>query len=120
MRSRIGLYSSSPQPSRHGEQNTRDGEKRRAGKPADAVRQDVEDDGEADDRRGEQQRGQSEQEARRKYFLARVTKQEQPIAFQNLVHASTNSKVNRCTVQREINRQYNCCQIEPNEKAYDH
>ncbi len=81
MRSRIGLYSSSPQPSRHGEQNTRDGEKRRAGKPADAVRQDVEDDGEADDRRGEQQRGQSEQEARRKYFLARVTKQEQPIAF---------------------------------------
>src|SRR5438445_9060585 len=70
-----------PQPSRHGEQNTRDGEKRRAGKPADAVRQDVEDDGDADDRRGEQQRGQSEQEARRKYFLARVTKQEQPIAF---------------------------------------
>jgi hypothetical protein len=36
-----------PQPSGHGEQNTCDGEKRRAGKPADAVRQDVEDDGEA-------------------------------------------------------------------------
>ena len=53
-----------PQSSRHGEQNTGDGEKRRAGKPADAVRQDVEDDDEADDRRGEQQRGQSEQEAR--------------------------------------------------------
>ena len=36
-----------PQSSRHGEQNTGDGEKRRAGKPADAVRQDVEDDDEA-------------------------------------------------------------------------
>jgi hypothetical protein len=77
-----------PQPPGHGEQNTCDGEKRRAGKPADALRQDVEDDGEGDDRRGEQQRGQSEQEAWRKYFLARVTKQEQPIAFQNLVRIS--------------------------------
>src|SRR5437588_10678711 len=81
MRSRIGLYSSSPQPSRHGEQNTRDGEKRRAGKPADTVRQDVEDDGEANDHHENEHRCKSEQEARRKYFLARVTKQEQPIAF---------------------------------------
>src|SRR5207245_10761826 len=70
-----------PEPHRHGKQNTRDGEKRSRVKPAEAVRQDVEDDSEAYNRRSEQQREQSEQEARRKYFLARVTKQEQPIAF---------------------------------------
>src|SRR5439155_20332194 len=38
-----------PQLSRHGEQNTGDGEKRRAGKPANAVRQHVKRDAEAND-----------------------------------------------------------------------
>src|SRR6266513_2009296 len=60
-----------------------------------------------------------------KRFIQKLALSQRPIAFayhpktgarDMAIRASTNSKVNRCTVQREINRQYNCCQIEPNEK----
>ena len=63
-----------PQPSRHDEQNSRDGKKRRHSKLADAVRQDVDCDCETNNHHSQPKRRESQQQSPGENFLAWLAK----------------------------------------------
>ncbi len=64
-----------PQPSRHDQQDARDGEKHRDRQPSESVRQDLEGDSKANYHHRKPERRKSEQEVRREDFLARVAEE---------------------------------------------